>query len=81
MGLLSYCLLALVLALESLVDNPGRAETPEIEVIIVASNEAPSGIGEPGVPPVAAAVANAVFAATGVRVRELPFAGKALKRP
>ena len=52
------------------------AESPEIEVIIVPSNEKPGGVGEPGTPPIAAAVANAVFAATGVRVRDLPFAGK-----
>lgn len=54
------------------------AETPEIDVHIIPSTEPPSGVGEPGVPPVAPAIANAVFAATGIRVRDLPFAGKTL---
>ncbi len=48
-------------------------EMPVVEVHIVPSTEAPTGVGEPGVPPIAAAVANAVFAATGKRVRRLPF--------
>jgi isoquinoline 1-oxidoreductase subunit beta len=48
-------------------------ETPRVEVHIVRSTEAPGGIGEPGVPPVAPAVANALFAATGARVRSLPM--------
>ena len=46
---------------------------PEIEVAIVPSSEPPSGVGEPGTPPIAPAVANAVFAATGRRLRELPL--------
>ncbi|HMK49343.1 MAG TPA: hypothetical protein VK435_04775 [Thermodesulfovibrionales bacterium] len=46
---------------------------PEIEVHIVVSNEALGGIGEPGVPPTAPAVANAVFTATGARLRRLPM--------
>jgi isoquinoline 1-oxidoreductase beta subunit len=49
------------------------SEAPEIEVKIVASGDALGGIGEPGVPPIAPAVANAVFAATGVRLRRLPM--------
>lgn len=48
-------------------------ESPDIELHIIESTEAPSGIGEPGVPPIAPAVANAVFAATGQRLRELPL--------
>jgi isoquinoline 1-oxidoreductase subunit beta len=48
-------------------------ESPAIEVFIVPSTEHPTGVGEPGVPPIAPAVANAIFAATGKRVRRLPI--------
>ena len=48
-------------------------EAPQIEVHIVPSDDPPTGVGEPGTPPIAAAVANAVHAATGERLRELPL--------
>jgi isoquinoline 1-oxidoreductase subunit beta len=48
-------------------------EAPDIEVQFVKNKERPEGIGEPGLPPAGAAVANAVFAATGVRMRKQPF--------
>lgn len=48
-------------------------EAPEIDVVIVESEEKPTGVGEPGTPPIAAAVANAVFSLTGQRLRELPL--------
>ncbi|HVN72144.1 MAG TPA: xanthine dehydrogenase family protein molybdopterin-binding subunit [Desulfomonilia bacterium] len=53
-------------------------ETPQIEVYIVPSTEKPGGVGEPGVPPIAPAVANAVFAATGLRLRVLPMTPEAM---
>ena len=48
-------------------------ECPEIETYIVESNEKSGGIGEPGVPCAAPAIANALFAATGKRLRRMPF--------
>src|SRR5271166_725337 len=48
-------------------------EMPKVEVHIVPSAEAPTGVGEPGVAPIGPAVANAIFAATGRRVHMLPF--------
>ncbi|MFA7290727.1 MAG: xanthine dehydrogenase family protein molybdopterin-binding subunit [Rhodocyclaceae bacterium] len=53
-------------------------EMPRVEVHIVPSGAAPTGIGEPGVPPVLPAVANALAAATGKRLRRLPFDAREL---
>jgi isoquinoline 1-oxidoreductase subunit beta len=48
-------------------------ESPEIHVQILDSDDEPTGIGEPGLPPIAAAVGNAIFAATKVRLRRMPL--------
>jgi isoquinoline 1-oxidoreductase beta subunit len=49
-------------------------ETPDIETDIIDSEHVPTGAGEPGTPPLAPALTNAVFAATGKRIRDLPLA-------
>jgi isoquinoline 1-oxidoreductase beta subunit len=49
------------------------AATPLIETHIVPSTEPPGGVGEPGTPPIAPAVANALFALNGQRLRKLPL--------
>jgi isoquinoline 1-oxidoreductase subunit beta len=49
------------------------AEMPAVEVHIVPSIDAPGGVGEPGTPPIAPAVCNAIFALTGKRIRKLPI--------
>jgi isoquinoline 1-oxidoreductase beta subunit len=55
-------------------------EMPVVEVHIMPSTEAPGGVGEPGTPPIAPAVANAIFAATGKRIRKLPIRATDLKK-
>ncbi|MEW6664582.1 MAG: xanthine dehydrogenase family protein molybdopterin-binding subunit [Thermodesulfobacteriota bacterium] len=55
-------------------------EMPRVEVHIAPSREAPGGVGEPGVPPIAPAVANAVFAASGARLRSLPMTPDAVQK-
>jgi isoquinoline 1-oxidoreductase beta subunit len=52
------------------------SEVPEIEVHLVRSKEEMGGIGEPGLPPIAPALANAVFKAAGIRLRRLPMTSK-----
>jgi isoquinoline 1-oxidoreductase beta subunit len=51
-------------------------EMPAVDVHIVPSAEKPTGVGEPGVPPIAPAVVNALYNATGKRIRKLPIANQ-----
>ncbi|MCA3019743.1 MAG: xanthine dehydrogenase family protein molybdopterin-binding subunit [Rhodocyclaceae bacterium] len=55
------------------------AEMPKVEVYIVPGGETPTGVGEPGLPPIAPAISNAIFALTGKRLRTLPFDLASLK--
>lgn len=54
-------------------------DMPDIKVVIVASTEAPSGVGEPATPPTGPAVANAIFAMTGQRLTHLPMTSSGVK--
>jgi len=54
-------------------------EAPEIAITLVPSNEKPGGIGEPATALIGPAVANALFAATGKRVRRMPFTAENIK--
>jgi len=56
-------------------DNPVPriSEAPLVEVHILADGSRIKGVGEPGIPPFAPALANAIFAATGARFRKMPF--------
>jgi isoquinoline 1-oxidoreductase beta subunit len=55
-------------------------EMPVVETYILDSGEAPGGLGEPGVPPVAPALCNALFALTGKRIRTLPIRTEELRK-
>jgi isoquinoline 1-oxidoreductase beta subunit len=55
-------------------------EMPAIEVFVTPSEEPLGGVGEPGVPPIAPAVGNAIFSATGRRIRRLPIRAEELKK-
>jgi len=55
-------------------------EMPEVQVTVISSAESMGGVGEPGVPPIAPAVGNAIFQLTGKRLRSLPFREEDLKR-
>jgi isoquinoline 1-oxidoreductase beta subunit len=55
-------------------------EMPQVDIVLVPSTEKPGGIGEPGTALIGPAVANAVFALTGKRVRTLPITAEELKR-
>lgn len=48
-------------------------EMPKVEVYIMENSEAPGGVGEPGLPPVAQVLSNAIFMATGIPLRNLPI--------
>ena len=60
------------------IDLPKLADVPEITVELARSDEAPGGVSELGVPAVAPAIANALFSAAGVRLRELPLLSRGL---
>jgi isoquinoline 1-oxidoreductase beta subunit len=49
------------------------SEMPDVEIVIIENDEAPGGVGEPGLPPIAPALGNAIFNLTGKRIRKLPI--------
>ncbi|QMU65649.1 MAG: molybdopterin-dependent oxidoreductase [Flavobacteriaceae bacterium] len=53
-------------------------DVPKMEIVIIGNDETPTGVGEPGVPPIAPAITNAIFAATGKRIRSLPLSDHGL---
>lgn len=55
------------------------ADMPDVEVHIMPSDKAPSGVGEPGLPPAGPALANAIYAATGKRITKLPMTSNGIK--
>jgi isoquinoline 1-oxidoreductase subunit beta len=60
------------------IDLPKLSDVPEINVEFIRSDEAPGGVTEIGVPAVAPAIANALFSAAGIRLRELPLLSRGL---
>ena len=60
------------------IDLPKLADVPEITVELARNDEAPGGVSELGVPAVAPAIANAIFSAAGIRLRELPLLSRGL---
>ncbi len=60
------------------IDLPKLADMPEIKVELARNDEAPGGVSELGVPAVAPAIANAIFSAVGIRLRELPLLSRGL---